>query len=128
MPIDRVRIVSGSDLSSEGGQSSISRRHAINEPELWAGISSIEAGVETGWHHHGTNTTVFFMTSGSLRVEYGNDPVESGVASRGDFVVVPAGVVHREIVDSPEGVEAIVVRFGDGKGPLVVETEGPGHG
>lgn len=124
----RVRIVSGHELSLEEGPSSIKRRHAIDEPELWAGISSIASGVETGWHHHGTNTTVFFMMSGSLRVEYGSDPVKSATASRGDFAVVPPGVAHREIVESSENVEAVVVRFGDGVGPLVVELDGPGIG
>jgi uncharacterized RmlC-like cupin family protein len=128
MSVDQVRIVSGSDLSLEEELSSITRRHAVSEPELWAGISSITSGVETGWHHHGTNTTVFYMISGSLRVEYGSDPVESGTASQGDFAVVPAGVVHREIVEGSESVAAVVVRFGDGVGPLVIEVDGPDAG
>ena len=126
MSIDRVRIVAGSELVPQDGPSSIRRSHAIDEPDLWAGISTIEAGVETGWHHHGTNTTVFFMLSGTLRVEYGTDPVESGTASSGDFAVVPPGVAHREIVEGSEEVEAVVIRFGDGSGPLVIELDGPG--
>jgi len=63
------------------------------------------------------------MVAGSLTVEHGDDHVESATAEEGDFVVVPAGVVHREVVSSDEDVEAVVMRFGDGTGPLVVDID-----
>ena len=85
-------------------------------------MSTVPAGASTGWHHHGTNTTVFYMLAGSLTVEHGNEPIQTASAEAGDFVVVPAGVVHREIVSSSQPVEAVVMRYGDGEGPLVVEV------
>ena len=119
--MDRVRI----EKVKTGGQTegSILRLAAIDEPTLWAGISTVPANTSTGWHHHGTNTTVFYMLSGQLTVEHGEDPVESATAVEGDFVVVPAGVVHREVVDPEDDVRAVVLRFGDGTGPLVIEVD-----
>jgi uncharacterized RmlC-like cupin family protein len=124
MPFDRVAIVSGSELTESGTDGALVRRAAFDTPELWAGMSTIAPGATTGWHHHGSNTTVFHMVAGSLRVEYGAG--EAGIASAGDFVVVPGGVVHREIALGDEPIEAVVVRFGDGSGPLVVDAEAPG--
>ena len=110
-------------VGSAGQSGAISRRAAIDEPTLWSGLSTVPAGASTGWHHHGSNTTVFYMLSGSLTVEHGDEPVESATAEAGDFVVVPAGVVHREIVSNDGDVEAVVIRFGDGLGPLVVDVD-----
>ncbi|MGI9668003.1 MAG: cupin domain-containing protein [Acidimicrobiia bacterium] len=119
--MDRVRVERPAEHGGESG--SIVRRPAIDEPTLWSGISTIPAGAATGWHHHGTNTTVFYMLSGSLTVEHGEDPIEAETAETGDFVVVPAGAIHREIVPDDGPAEAVVMRFGDGQGPLVVDIE-----
>lgn len=121
LQVDRVLV--GKASADDGVLGSISRRPAIDEPMLWAGMSTVSAGASTGWHHHGTNTTVFYMLSGSLTVEHGGGPVLTATAEAGDFVVVPAGVEHREIVSGDGDVEAIVIRFGDGDGPLVVEVD-----
>jgi uncharacterized RmlC-like cupin family protein len=121
---DEVRVVSAGALVREEGSSAIVRSHAVDDPELWAGVSTIEPGVASGWHHHGSNTTVFRMVSGSLRLEYG-EPPRSAEAGPGDFVVVPPHTPHREIVTGREQVEAVVIRFGDGEGPLTVELDGP---
>lgn len=60
---------------------------------------------------------------GSLTVEHGVELVETATAVAGGFVVVPAGVVHREIVSDDGDVEAVFMRFGDGLGPLVVDVD-----
>jgi uncharacterized RmlC-like cupin family protein len=124
--MDRVRVVPASATGAGEVAGSLSRFTAIDEPRLWAGLSTVAVGASTGWHHHGSNTTVFYMLAGSLIVEHGEDSVESARASAGDFVVVPAHVEHREIVEGDEAVEAVVVRFGDGLGPLVVEVDRTG--
>jgi uncharacterized RmlC-like cupin family protein len=118
--MDQVRVGRARGAGDETG--SISRRPAIDEAQLWAGLSTVPAGSSTGWHHHGSNTTVFYMLSGSLTVEYGDDKVQTATAEAGAFVVVPALVVHREIVSDDQPVEAVVIRYGDGEGPLVVEV------
>jgi uncharacterized RmlC-like cupin family protein len=119
--MDSVKIVTAAEIAGADKSGGISRRTAIDEPTLWAGISIVPAGSSTGWHHHGSNTTVFYMLSGSLIVEHGNE--ELAIASAGDFVVVPAGVEHREIVPGDAAVEAVVMRFGEGEGPLVVDVD-----
>ena len=116
----QVRVERAKAIGGEAG--SISRRPAIDEATLWAGLSTVPAGASTGWHHHGTNTTVFYMLAGSLTVEHGDEPIETATAEAGDFVVIPAFVVHREIVSNSQPVEAVVMRYGDGEGPLVVEV------
>ena len=121
--MDSVRIIPAADVGGADTAGGVSRRAAIDEPRLWAGLSTVPAGAATGWHHHGSNTTVFYMLSGSLTVEFGTENVESGVATAGDFVVIPAAVEHREIVSGDGDVEAVVMRFGDGKGPLVVDVD-----
>ena len=118
--MDRVRVEKAEAASGEIG--SISRRPAIDLATLWAGLSTVPAGASTGWHHHGSNTTVFYMLAGSLIVEHGDESIETATAEAGDFVVVPAGVVHREIVPGGQPAEAVVMRYGDGEGPLVVEV------
>ncbi|MFQ5968751.1 MAG: cupin domain-containing protein [Acidimicrobiia bacterium] len=128
MSLDHVRIASGSDLSAESGPSAVRRKYAISEPGLSAGISSMESGEESEWHHHGSETTVFFMMSGSLRVEYGSDPMKSVTASKGDFGVVRAGVSHREIAEGPEPIQAIVVRFGQDVDARALEGGPPDMG
>lgn len=119
--MDRVRVEKAVPVGGNTG--SIARRPAIDEPTLWAGLSTVPSGASTGWHHHGSNTTVFYMLTGSLTVEHGDEFIETATAVAGDFVVVPAGVVHREIVPGDHPVEAVVMRYGDGKGPLVVEVD-----
>lgn len=119
--MDQVTVAKAADVGGESG--AISRRAAIDEPTLWSGLSTVPAGASTGWHHHGSNTTVFYMLSGSLTVEHGDESIDTATAESGDFVVVPAGVVHREIVSDDGDVEAVVIRFGDGHGPLVVDVD-----
>ncbi len=118
--MDRVRVEKAAAIGDEKG--AISRRPAIDEATLWAGLSTVPAGASTGWHHHGTNTTVFYMLEGSLTVEHGDESIKTATAEAGDFVVVPAGVVHLEIVSDSQPVEAVVMRYGDGEGPLVVKV------
>ncbi len=119
--MDRIMVEKATELG--GAVGSILRRPAIDEPTLWAGMSTVPAGGSTGWHHHGSNTTVFHMLSGFLTIEHGDGPIATATAEPGDFVVVPPGVVHREIVSDDGDVEAVVIRYGDGKGPLVVEVD-----
>lgn len=70
--LDKVRV---EKAASDGGdQGSILRLAAIEEPTLWAGISTVPSGAATGWHHHGTNTTVLYMLAGTLTVEHGDEP------------------------------------------------------
>lgn len=37
---------------------SIAAHAAVDEPELWTGVSKIATGTATGWHHHGVTSSV----------------------------------------------------------------------
>lgn len=125
--MDRVVKVSASELQVDPGPSALVRRAAVSEEGLWAGITHVDPGLTSGWHHHGAYTTVFYVLSGRFTVEHaGGGDVEAVEVGPGDFVVVPAGVAHNEIFEDAEA-EAVVIRFGDG-GPTTFELDGPPAG
>jgi uncharacterized RmlC-like cupin family protein len=98
----------------------MTRAHAILTPGLASGTVSVGPGVSSGWHHHGTHETSIHVLSGSLRLEFVDGAVD---ATEGDFVHVPAGVVHRE---SNPGIEANLAVFSRaGTGAVTVNVEEP---
>jgi hypothetical protein len=62
------------------------------------GVVHTEAGMVSGWHHHGGYETVIYVLTGLLRMEFGPGGATTVVAGPGDFVYVPTGVVHRESI------------------------------
>jgi uncharacterized RmlC-like cupin family protein len=91
------------------------RRH-FHDPDGrwvgWAGWIRNEAGDVSGWHHHATNETHVYVIRGSVTVEFGPDGTERIVADAGDFFIVPATTVHRELTGDGSDLEAFVVRVG----------------
>lgn len=101
----------------------IHRRQAFAAPGLWAGLASTEPGLASGWHHHDGHDTIIYGLSGRLIVEFG-DGDERVEAAAGDFLLIPSGLVHREITPGEAPAEFVVVRSG-GDGPPTIEVEGP---
>lgn len=101
----------------------IHRREAFAAPGVWAGLASTEPGLMSGWHHHDGHDTVIYGLSGRLIVEFGTGG-ERVEATAGDFLVIPSGLVHREITPGETPAEFVVVRFG-GDGPPTVEVDTP---
>jgi uncharacterized RmlC-like cupin family protein len=101
----------------------IHRRQAFAAPGLWAGLATTEPGLASGWHHHGGHDTIIYGLSGRLIVEFekGDERVE---AAAGDFLLIPSGLVHREITPGEAPAEFVVVRSG-GDGPPTIEVDGP---
>jgi uncharacterized RmlC-like cupin family protein len=101
----------------------IHRRQAFAAPDLWAGLATTEPGLASGWHHHDGHDTIIYGLSGRLIVEFGRggERVEAGA---GDFLVIPSGLVHREITPGEAPAEFVVVRAG-GDGPPTIEVDGP---
>jgi uncharacterized RmlC-like cupin family protein len=101
----------------------IHRRQAFAKRGLWAGLATTEPGLASGWHHHDGHDTIIYGLSGRLIVEFGDgdDRVE---AAAGDFLLIPSGLVHREITPGEASAEFVVVRAG-GDGPPTVEVDGP---
>jgi uncharacterized RmlC-like cupin family protein len=102
----------------------IHRRQAFAAPGLWAGLASTEPGLASGWHHHDGHDTIIYGLSGRLIVEFGSGGGQTIEAAAGDFLVIPSGLVHREITPPGAPAEFVVVRSG-GDGAPTVEVDGP---
>lgn len=64
---------------------------------LWAGTFLVEPGAQTGIHHHGLQETVAYVLEGESFIQWGERGEHSLTARAGDFIHVPACLVHREI-------------------------------
>jgi uncharacterized RmlC-like cupin family protein len=101
----------------------LSREEALDTGTLWAGVVRTDAGMLSGWHHHGDHESVIFVMTGALRMESGPGGADVVVAGPGDFLLVPRGVIHREGNPSENRGTVVVVR--SGSGVAVVNVEGP---
>ena len=108
-------------LEDTDSQPGIRREEAFAQPGLWAGRSTTEPGVTSGWHHHGEADTIVYVLEGTVAIEFGRDMVE---ASEGEFLVIPSGLVHRESTPSDGPSRSVVIRTG-GDGPPTYEVDGP---
>jgi uncharacterized RmlC-like cupin family protein len=100
------------------------REQAVETEGMWAGFARTDAGMVSGWHHHGEYESAIYVLTGSLRMEFGSAGEETFDAGPGDFVFVGKGVVHRESNPSTEQGTVVVVRAGQGE-PLT-NVDGPG--
>lgn len=64
---------------------------------LWGGIFLVEPGAQTGIHHHGAQETVAYVLAGESYIQWGERGEHSLTACAGDFLHVPAWLVHRDI-------------------------------
>ena len=101
----------------------MTREQAIQTEGMWAGFVTTEAGMVSGWHHHGSYESSIYVLSGALRMEFGHGGEESFDAGPGDFIFVGKGMIHREGNPSDEDATIVVVRAGEGE--AVVNVDGP---
>lgn len=123
--MSEVNVITSEDrvVSPADATSGIVREAAIEGQGVWAGYVRTAPGRPSGWHHHGGHETYLFVESGSIRMEFGPGGSRSVEAGPGDFVHVPAGLIHREVNSSTE--EGAVILFRVGEGPSVVNVDGP---
>jgi uncharacterized RmlC-like cupin family protein len=127
--VSEVRVVRSAELSEATGQTpGMHRRAAIDRSGvgsegLWVGVVTVEPGARTGAHHHGDVDSVVCVTQGRLTIRYGENLEQSAEAGAGDFIYIPARVVHQEVnLSNSEGIDSIVIRSGDN---VVVNVEMP---
>ena len=111
-PVRRVRPEERTEGQATPG---MTREQAIGTDTMWAGFVRTDAGMVSGWHHHGEYETSIYVVSGALRMESGPGGAEVLDAAPGDFVYVPAYAVHREGNPSAEESTLVVVRGGTGE-------------
>lgn len=80
---------------------------------IWMGQFTNEPGFRSGAHHHGDVESAIYVLSGRLRMRWGERLEHEAEAVAGDFIFVPARLVHQEInASESDGVVAILARGG----------------
>jgi uncharacterized RmlC-like cupin family protein len=98
-----VSVVHPDQFSEGTSQTPGSLRLAAVSPELgihsalWGGTFLVEPRVQTGIHHHGLQETVAYVLEGESLLQWGGRGEHSATVRAGDFLHVPAWLVHREI-------------------------------
>lgn len=88
--------------------------------------ATVLPGAATGAHHHGEQETVLYVVEGRARYRWGDRLEHVVEAGPGDFVFIPAHVVHQEINASTEEPTVwAVVR--SGTDPIVVNLPELAH-
>ncbi len=123
--MDGPMVVKKHELENPSAEQSsgMQRGQAFAHDGVWAGFSAFPGGATTGWHHHGDYATYGYITRGKMTVESGPDGKDLVEVSAGDFIFIPAHLVHRESVGS-EGGEGAIVRVG-GNGTTTFNVTGP---
>jgi uncharacterized RmlC-like cupin family protein len=89
-------------------------RAICGSEKLWVGVVTVEPETRTGAHHHGDCDSVVCVTGGRIAIRWGDRLEKRAVAEAGDFIYIPANLVHQEINESDsESVGSIVIRSGD---------------
>ena len=120
---ERVRLVPGDALTEGDPTPGMRRQVAFEVDGLWAGVVHTEPGAVSGWHHHGEHVTSLYVVAGRMRLDFGSGGAESVLAGPGDFLHVPAGVVHREANPGADVSTAVIARAGTGA--PTVNVDGP---
>ncbi|MEX2372353.1 MAG: cupin domain-containing protein [Dehalococcoidia bacterium] len=121
---DPVVHVTAAERAVEGpAAAGMVRERAFDTDGLWAGLARTDAGMDSGWHHHGDHESVIFVLSGTLRMESGPGGGEVIEAGPGDFLYVPRGAVHREL--NTGDVESQIVVARAGSGTTTTNVDGP---
>jgi uncharacterized RmlC-like cupin family protein len=120
---DQILVVTPGDRKAGPSTPGMDRQQAVATNDMWSGLVRTEAGMVSGWHHHGEYESVIYVLTGLLRMEFGPGGSNIVEARPGDFVFVPRGVVHRERNLSAQPGDLIVVRAG--RGESTVNVDGP---
>jgi len=120
---DGVRLVRAGDRVAGPATPGMAREEAVATGGMWAGFIRTDAGMRSGWHHHGDYESAIYVLTGALLMEFGPRGAEILEAGPGDFLHVARGAVHRESNPAGEEGTAIVVR--SGRGEAVFNVEGP---
>ena len=100
------------------------RKRAFETEDIVLSQTQLDAGVVSGWHHHGERHLYGFVIVGRLRLEYGKNEKEAIETVPGDFFHIPPGLVHRDVNPEREG-KLVVVSIVVGPGPPVINVNGP---
>jgi len=86
---DEILVVSPSDRKPGPSTPGIDRQQAVATDSMRSGVARTEAGMVSGWHHHGKYETTIYVRTGALRWSSGRGGARTVEAGPGDFVHVP---------------------------------------
>jgi uncharacterized RmlC-like cupin family protein len=119
-----VRLVRPKQRFEATPSAGVVREQAMSTDGLWAGIVHTDAGMVSGWHHHGDYETSIYVLTGAMRMEFGEQGADTLDAVPGDFLYIAPHAIHREGNPSREFGSAVVIRAGHGE--PVINVKGPG--
>jgi uncharacterized RmlC-like cupin family protein len=80
---------------------------------VWMGEVVTEPGFASGAHHHGDVESAIYVVSGAIRFRWGERLEHAAEGGAGDFIFVPAQLVHaEENTSASESLVLIVARGG----------------
>jgi uncharacterized RmlC-like cupin family protein len=120
---DEVRRITATERTSGSATPGMTREEAVATEGMWAGVARTEAGMISGWHHHGLYESAIYVLSGALKMEFGPEGHDVLEAGPGDFLYVAPGAVHRESNPTDHESQIVVVR--SGSGVAVINVDGP---
>jgi uncharacterized RmlC-like cupin family protein len=89
-------------------------RDTCASERLWVGVVTVDPATSSGAHHHGECDSVVCVTGGRITIRWGERLEHTAQAGPGDFIYIPANLVHQEVNESDsETVDSIVIRSGD---------------
>lgn len=91
---------------------------------VWMGEARMEPGFRSGAHHHGEVESAIYVVSGAFRMRWGDHLEYSADADPGDFIFVPAMLVHQEVNASDQEPLVVIVARG-GQENIVVNVDMP---
>ena len=78
---------------------------------IWMGEVVTEPGFRSGAHHHGDVESAIYVLRGTYRFRWGARLEHSADGGAGDFIFVPAQVLHQEInTSTTEGLVFVLAR------------------
>jgi uncharacterized RmlC-like cupin family protein len=99
------------------------RQLAVASEGAWVGLVRTAPNMASGWHHHGDYETYAYVVSGTGAFEFGPAGADTVGAGPGDFIHIPARVVHRE--SNPGQEASLMVLFRMGHGDPLFNVDGP---
>jgi len=112
-----IRVVRHERLDSSTAQTPGSQRFAAIhsgagiESPIWGGLFLVKPGASTGIHHHGEQHTIAYVLTGSSFIRWGERGEFNATLEAGDFLYVPAWILHQEVNPSSDvSFEWVVVR------------------
>ena len=94
-----VRLIRPHERPQGAPTPGMTREEAVATDRQWAGVARTEAGMNSGWHHHGDFESTIYVLSGAMTFEVGarDQPREGLTFKAGDAFRITPFTVHRMI-------------------------------